>query len=318
MKNSNTFFPHFFDFFNLFCFEYFIIKNFMKNVNIAVILVAGMGTRVGMPGEHLPKPLIDGGRGMSVLAEIVLDGLNAGINKFVIVARPEHIKQIELDVAPTENDKARIFNSKRAQYLGDYSRIWSEANIIIVPQTEGKVGDLPALMSASPYIYDQNAVVVFGDGLFEKNAILQALEGFSTSPLVVLSTVEKEKVSSFGIAKYKKNENSNNVLSIEGFIEKPQIKDAPSSEAAVGVYVVTPDLMANAYKVEAGKDGEYRLADLIAFHLKNGGKIDGKILDGWWGDTGNLVNLATTRLLTALADKNIAPEIMKIVKKLQK
>lgn len=284
----------------------------MKKINTAVILVAGLGTRIGMPGELLPKPLIDGGRGMSVLAEIVLDGLNAGIKKFVIVARPEHIEKIQLDLSPAEHDKARIFNSKRAQYLGDYPKIWSEAEVMIVPQVNRKVGDLPAIMSASPYVYDQNAVVAFGDGLFEKNAIRQAVDTFNGQPLVILSTVEKEKIPSFGIAEYEKGKKN---LTIKGFVEKPKIEDAPSSEAAVGVYVVTPELIANSYKVEAGKDGEYRLADLLAYHLKNGGKVDGKILDGWWGDTGNLVNLALTRLLVAMRDPSVERELNKIIKK---
>ena len=212
---------------------------------------------------------------------------------------------------PDKVTKAQIFNSKRSQYLVDYPRIWSEAEIIIVPQVPGKVGDLPAITSALPYIYDSNAIVAFGDGLFEKNAIAQAVEAFNGNPLVVLSTVPQEQVGSFGIAKYEKPEEGN--LKIEKFIEKPKPDQAPSTEAAVGVYVITPPLISKSYEIEAGKDGEYRLADLLGYYLENKGSVDGIILDGWWGDTGNPLNLAKTRLLMALRDPNMAKEIKDLI-----
>jgi len=271
---------------------------YRPKIKTVLILAAGQGTRLGRITDKLAKPLLDI-NGMTTIAWIVLDGLNAGITNFVIVITKDQKAVID-DLSPKKAEKARILNSKRANYLMHYLRIWQEAKISFVYQdeTHGK-GDLAAVAAAYSDIYRETFILAFGDGIFEKNAIQQAVDAYNThqKPVVVLSTVDPKDAPSFGVAVYTPIDEQGTVL-VNDLAEKRQ--NPPSLEAMVGVYAVTQEELRLLTYVTPGDDGEIRMTDLMKAYIRFGGELIGIILDGWWGDTGTIDALTETRVLHAL------------------
>lgn len=273
-----------------------------------IIPAAGSGTRLGRLTVDVAKPLIDAGNGMSTIANIVVDALETGITDIVIVCRPADVEQMRRELCPDEKEMADWVAGKRGAYLKSYPKIWGQAKITLVEQlpNHGK-GDLAALIAAQPYVENHPFIVAFGDGLFPENAIRQtALKflGAPNIPLIAMATVLPEEVVNFGVAKHTCGV-VGGIVSIQGFVEKPPVTQAPSTEVAVGVYALPANIVKEFSKITPGNDGEIRLADVFTREIKNAKPVNGYIIEGPWLDTGNHGVLAVTRLFMGLNDPQI-------------
>lgn len=97
--------------------------------------------------------------------------------------------------------------------------------------------------------------------------------------------VEREQVSSYGIIKGNLTENSDLVL-VEDMVEKPKIEEAPSRLAALGRYVITPDVFEILEHTKPGKGGEIQLTDALRIMAHNG-NVYAYNFKGKRYDTGN-------------------------------
>jgi len=86
--------------------------------------------------------------------------------------------------------------------------------------------------------------------------------------------------------------------------------------AAVGVYVITPEVFSILSSMESGKSGEIRLADAFDIMLENKKPLYGKVLEGEWLDTGNKFNFIKATLKLGLKDGEIGTELKNYIKKL--
>lgn len=69
-------------------------------------------------------------------------------------------------------------------------------------------------------------------------------------------------MSSYGIIQGEKTADSN-LMRVVDMIEKPTIKEAPSRFAALGRYVITPDVFDILEMTRPGKGGEIQLTDAL-------------------------------------------------------
>ncbi len=278
-----------------------------------VILTAGKGERLGMLTLALAKPAADI-VGMSIAARIILQGLDAGIRKFVIVISPEqeHLKQ---ELSPTFAQQKAILASKRGKYIHDYPRIWNEPTsieFVVQEESRGK-GDAIALACAFPIVFrEEFFVLAFGDSLFQGvNPVIEAIDAYYAcrEPIVMLSTVPKEMVSSFGVAKYELIDNSS-YLNITQFKEKPTANEAPSQEVANGLYIITRQILTYlSTAIADGRDGELRVANLFESHKEKNRALVGCITKAKWYDTGDQKGLDRTRLSYGLDNPKTAPDL---------
>ena len=74
---------------------------------------------------------------------------------------------------------------------------------------------------------------------------------------------------------------------IAGLVEKPDAHDAPSNLAAIGRYVLTPDIFDTLRGLKAGSGGEIQLADAINIHAQQG-SVDTVRLHGRRFDCGSV------------------------------
>ena len=72
----------------------------------------------------------------------------------------------------------------------------------------------------------------------------------------------EDKVSAYGIIKGERTENPD-LLKVLDMIEKPSIKEAPSRFAALGRYVITPEVFDILEQTKPGKGGEIQRTDAL-------------------------------------------------------
>ena len=97
----------------------------------------------------------------------------------------------------------------------------------------------------------------------EKPCLQQMVEAWEETRgnMVGVMEVPDDQISSYGVLDVK--EDMNRLVSARGLVEKPELADAPSRLAVIGRYILTPRVMRDLRKTEAGVGGEIQLTDAI-------------------------------------------------------
>ena len=105
-------------------------------------------------------------------------------------------------------------------------------------------------------------------------------------------------------------------VEVRGFIEKPEIDEAPSRLAALGRYVLEPEIFKYLKETEPGKGGEIQLTDAI-LKMKNAGhKLYAYDYDGIRYDTGDKFGMFKATVEMALRHDELKDEVRDYLKKL--
>ena len=82
--------------------------------------------------------------------------------------------------------------------------------------------------------------------------------------VIAVQDVPREKINRYGAVKAAKLSSSPNELyQVEHIVEKPKIEDAPSTLAAIGRYVFTPEIFDAMKRTKPGVNNELQIADSI-------------------------------------------------------
>jgi UTP--glucose-1-phosphate uridylyltransferase len=84
--------------------------------------------------------------------------------------------------------------------------------------------------------------------------------------VIAVEKIDPAKSGSYGIVDGA--EASKGIYRLNGIVEKPQPKDAPSNLAVVGRYVLSSSIFAHIRNLKPGAGGEIQLTDAIATLLK--------------------------------------------------
>lgn len=276
----------------------------------AIIPVAGMGTRFLPASKAQPKEMlavVD----KPVIQYIVEEAVASGIEEIIFVtsigkrAIEDHFdRNFELEY--------RLEQKKKTAELKAVRSIGKLAKFAFVRQNK-PLGDGHAVLAALPFLDRHEPVaVLFGDDIISGNtpALAQLMRVYDQyqDPVIALQQVPKKDVSSYGVIGGKKLNAS--TWEIRRFVEKPDPKDAPSNNIAIGRYILTPDIMAVLQQQAPGKDGEIRLADAFATYLEQGRPLYGHVFDGVRYDCGNKLGFLKAQIELGLAH----PEIGKALK----
>ncbi len=253
----------------------------------AVIPVAGFGTRFLPATKAQPKEmltLVD----KPVIQYVVEEAVAAGIEEIIFVTSQTK-RAIEDHFDRNSELEDRLAQKGKKKELTELLHISNLAKFAFVRQ-QTPLGDGHAILSALPFVDPHESVaILFGDDVFDAPTPVtaQLVAAYEThhEPIIALYDVGKKNVSSYGIASGAME--SKGLMKLRGFVEKPSVAKAPTSLAAVGRYIITPEIMQLLKKQKPGKDGEIRLADAFITHLKNRKPIYGKVVDGVRYDCGN-------------------------------
>jgi len=288
----------------------------MTKVTKAVIAAAGFGTRFLPQTKAMPKemlPLID----KPIIQYIVEDLVAAGIKDIIIVGSSNK-RAIEdhFDV-PSEDLLAnlRAGGAKKQHYIDEINAISELANFIYVRQ-KGPYGTATPLMNAAHLIGDEPFIYSFADDLtvakpnaFEQMIALHKKHGGGILPCIrIQDDVEYERYGVIGGEQV-----SDDVIKMNGVIEKPGKARAPSDFAAVGGYLFTPDIFKY---LEAGlrnlpADKEFYVTDsIIEPMLKDGYDFYGCLIkNSQRYDTGDKLEYLKTVIDFGLAHPELGPQL---------
>lgn len=251
--------------------------NTMKKITHAVIPVAGFGTRMLPLSKSVPKELLPLGN-RPAIHYVVEEAIAAGIKHIVLVGHAQK-SAIEnyFDINAELDNQLRV---KGKDTLAD-SLNWLPEDVTISMIRQGKALGLGhAVLAARPIIGEHDFAVLLpdvvldpftGDMTTDNLAFMLSEFAKDQHSQILVDQVADEDVHKYGIARL--NEvfnNSSNIkadtnasFSVAGFVEKPNLADAPSNLAVVGRYVFSNQIFDYLANTKASVGGEIQLTDAI-------------------------------------------------------
>jgi UTP--glucose-1-phosphate uridylyltransferase len=261
----------------------------MTKVRQAILPVAGMGTRFLPATKVQPKemlPIFD----TPAIQLIVEEAVAAGIEKIIFVISEEK-HSIRHHFSPHEALENLLTLREKKEELEIVQRLTSLAEFEFAFQDK-PLGDGHAILCAREFIDPSEPVVIlFGDDLVDnpkgKNAVEQLLELYDKyqESVVLLEEIDPKDTKKYGIVDFVSHKGQE--VRISNVVEKPLPEDAPSYLGIVGKYVITPNIWEKLSQIDADQSGEVRLSGAFAAHLKKGGTLFGRVLEGKRFDTGD-------------------------------
>jgi len=249
------------------------------SVDVAIVPVAGLGTRLLPLTRSVPKELLPLGC-KPVLQHVVEELRSAGISQVVLVTGvgEESIKH-HFDVDP---DLERQLQTKgKDQQLSQLRELSKGIRIDFVNQSD-QLGLGHAVWCARDMVNGRPFTIALGDAMFGLNnaslskRLLRVFELTNADAVVAFETVPEDLVHRYGIAKVGAldidQEGSFEVLDL---VEKPAAKDAPSRYAIAARYVCSNQLFSILDRTTAGVGGEIQLTDALRSLILTGGRVIG-------------------------------------------
>jgi dTDP-glucose pyrophosphorylase len=225
----------------------------MTNIDKAVLLAAGRGTRMRELTADLPKPMIEV-RGKPVLQHIVEGLRDAGVRRFIIIVGyhaeavrnffgngQRHNVDIEYTTQTVQDGTGRVVNLARS-FVGDSPFILSYGDILISSENYKRVVNLPNDLEA------------------------------------IITVTRGEDVSKGGAVFV------NEQMELVDLREKPKPGEPTSLWYNAGLYAFRPSIFEFIAKLKPSPRGEYELTDAIRDLAQSGRKVKALELTGEWAD----------------------------------
>ncbi|MCA1038214.1 UTP--glucose-1-phosphate uridylyltransferase GalU [Bacillus infantis] len=273
----------------------------------AVIPAAGLGTRFlpatkAQPKEMLPvadKPAIQ---------YIVEEAIASGIEDIIIItgrnkrAIEDHFdKSVELELMLKKTGKTELL--KRVEAASNL------ASIHYVRQKE-PLGLGHAVLCAKQFIGNEPFAVLLGDDLVDSGtpALLQMISQFKETGACMVGAKEIpwEDVSKYGIIDY--SFKAGNLCKIERLVEKPPKQSAPTNQAIIGRYVLTPEVFPILETLQPDPSGEIQLTEALSQLLKKG-PMYSCLIEGNRYDTGDKFGFLQASIEFALKNEEIKEKL---------
>lgn len=259
----------------------------MQKIRKAVIPAAGFGTRFLPATKAMPKemlPIVD----KPAIQYIVEEILASGIQEILIISG--HAKRaIEDHFDSSPELEQHLMESGKLKELEEIRKISDiKVHYVRQPYMRG-LGD--AILCTREFVDGEPFGVILGDDIVYTGngepALKQLMDRYyeTGSTVVGCQVVPEEKVSAYGIIQGERTENPD-LLKVVDMTEKPSIKEAPSRFAALGRYVITPEVFDILEQTKPGKGGEIQLTDALRV-MARCGNVYAYNFTGKRYDTGN-------------------------------
>ena len=282
------------------------------NIDIAVVPVAGLGTRLLPATKSQPKEMLPVGR-KPVVQYVVEELARVGLKRVLFITGPgkasienhfdlngeliqtlrESGKEALLEALEFERADVQFFYTRQRQLLG--------------------LGH--AVSCARPFVGGQPFVVALGDSIIGMHAESDVVERMTrlyqergAAAVIAFEEVARDEVSQYGIAKPKSDDD---LFEIADLVEKPSPSEAPSCLAIAARYVLSPAVFDALDRTRRGKGGEIQLTDAIRAVIRDGGRAYGvRLRPGERRyDIGNFEAYFEAFVAFALADPKFGPSL---------
>jgi UTP--glucose-1-phosphate uridylyltransferase len=253
----------------------------------AVFPAAGMGTRFlpatkATPKEMLclvDKPLIQYG---------VEEAVAAGCTEIIIVTgrgkttMEDHFdKSAELEASLAAKNKTALLEIARS--------VTKLAKITYTRQPEA-LGLGHAVLMAKELVGDEPFCVLLPDDIVDAKTpcMKQMVEAFNEVQASILGSevVEGAAISAYGCLDVVPVPGNPRLMEVKDMVEKPKPEEAPSQNAIIGRYILTPRIFEMIEGITPGAGGELQLTDAIKALLQHE-KVYGYSYEGKRHDAGD-------------------------------
>ena len=281
----------------------------------AVIPVAGLGTRFLPATKTVPKellPIID----IPSIQYVVQEAVDAGIQEIIFVTgRGKDGIEDHFDEAP---ELEQILADRGQTATVDMLRRIAEMTEVVSVRQKKPLGLGHAVLCARDLVGDEPFAVMLADDLIdaETPGIRQLVEIFTETEesVVALMKVPREEVHQYGVIKG--TEVKPRLYAVEGTVEKPAAKEAPSQLAIIGRYVLRPEIFSILQSLPPGRGGEIQLTDGLA-RLVQQRKIFGCEFTGDRYDIGDKFGFVRATVAYALKRKDLKDKLVEYLNSLK-
>ena len=290
------------------------------SIDIAVVPVAGLGTRLLPATKSQPKEMLPVGR-KPVVQYVCEELAQAGLGRILFITGPgktsleNHVDvNEELGQLLRQHGKEELLTSlefERAAVQYFYTR------------QRHALGLGHAVLAARAFVAHEPFVVALGDsiiGLDRQSDIVRRMrevfEEKQAAAVIALEEVPREEVRHYGIAQPRRTVNG--LVELADLVEKPNPSDAPSTLAIAARYVLSPAIFDALDATSPGVGGEIQLTDAIRRLIRDGGRAYGIVLgpDERRFDIGNFDAYFRAFVEFALADPKHGPSLRAFVERL--
>ena len=288
----------------------------MQKIRKAVIPASGFGTRFLPETKAMPKemlPIVD----KPTIQYIVEEIKASGIEQILIISG--HAKRaIEDHFDSSPELEEHLYESGKMDLLKEVHKVASvKIHYTRQPYMRG-LGD--AILCAKDFIDDEPFGVILGDDVVyngnETPALKQLMDQYQKTGATIIccQIVPKSAVSSYGIVNGVPTKDPN-LVHVKDMIEKPSIEEAPSQFAALGRYVITPDIFGILEQTKPGKGGEIQLTDALRV-MAHDGHVYAYNFTGKRYDTGNKLGYLKATVELALRREDLGEDFKNYLKTL--
>ncbi len=289
----------------------------MKNkVRKAVFPAAGLGTRFLPATKAIPKEmlsLVD----KPIIQYGVEEALAAGIEEIIIVtargksAIEDHFDtSFELEASLEKKGKAELLELTRA--------VAEMTHLAYVRQREAR-GLGHAVLMAKDLVGDEPFAVLLPDDVIwgKVPCLQQMIDAFDDAQASIIASqvVEGPAISAYGVLAGSEVPGKPRLFEVSGMVEKPKLEDAPSKNAIIGRYILTPAIFAELEKTELGAGGEIQLTDGIKGLMKSE-KVFGFNFEGVRYDAGDKLGMLQATVEFGLRHEKLGSDFREYLKTL--
>jgi UTP--glucose-1-phosphate uridylyltransferase len=288
-----------------------------KKIRKAVFPAAGLGTRFlpatkAIPKEMLAlvdKPLIQYG---------VEEALAAGIDEIIIItsrgksAIEDHFDiSFELESSLASRGKTELLELTR--------KVSNMVHISYVRQKEA-LGLGHAVLQARDMVGDEPFAVVLPDDIIDATTpcLKQMADVFNDVQSSILATqiVDGPAISSYGVLDCDPVKDKPRLHAVKALVEKPKQEDAPSKNAIIGRYILTPRIFELLEHIPKGAGGELQLTDGIK-DLLDTEKVFGYTFEGRRYDAGDKAGMLQATIDFALKRSDLGPGLREYLRQIK-
>jgi UTP--glucose-1-phosphate uridylyltransferase len=235
-----------------------------QKIRKIVIPVAGYGTRFLPFTKSIPKemlPLVD----RPIIQYIVEQAVDAGIEQVILITG--YSKRAIEDYFDYNVELEYLLDKKgktaQKQLIRDVSDI---AKFVYIRQKEMR-GHGHAVLQAKDVVGDEPFVVMWGDELYQgpRSVLKQMIDAYERLDAPVLFSLRREGEGDGDKYGYVKTgeDLGNGTFRVDTLVEKPGDANRPSSLAALGCYILTPEIFPYLERQAPGVGGEIITIDAV-------------------------------------------------------
>jgi len=281
-------------------------------IDVAVIPVAGLGTRLLPATKSQPKEMLPVGR-KPVVQYVVEELTRVGMSRVLFITGPGKASienHFDLDAELIQT----LRESGKEELLAALEYERSAVQYFYTRQRQ-LLGLGHAVSCARSFVGRQPFVVALGDSIIGMHAESDVVQRMTrcyrerdAAAVIAFEEVPNEEVSQYGIAKPKTDDE---LFEIVDLVEKPSPREAPSNLAIAARYVLSPVIFDALETTKRGKGGEIQLTDAIRAVIRAGGRAYGvRLRPGERRyDIGNFESYFEAFVAFALADPKFGPAL---------